>query len=197
MRRYFLVTMTAALVAMVGMVASVEAEDGYVTVEQTAYVSPDPLPTPVAPAGMRSMSMMSEGTVLTESSCSACDAAGSCGVGDSCGGGDCCGSDSCGDGGCCGRGGCLGKGGCFGKGCGGCGGCGHGCCPVDRCWHSTCNMTQHYPYFPPMHGYYYFRPYNHAHIPRHQMWVESWGGDRLNPYSNEIFQTIYAEAGVE
>ena len=28
---------------------------------------------------------------------------------------------------------------------------------------STCDMYQHYPYFPENHGYYYFRPYNWEH----------------------------------
>ena len=43
-----------------------------------------------------------------------------------------------------------------------------------------------------MHGYYYFRPYHHSHIARHQTLVAGWGGDPRNPYSNAIFQTVYA-----
>ncbi len=53
-------------------------------------------------------------------------------------------------------------------------------------------MFPHYPYFPPMHGYYYFRPYHHSHIARHQSLVAGWGGDPRNPYSNAIFQAVYA-----
>jgi hypothetical protein len=55
------------------------------------------------------------------------------------------------------------------------------------------DMPQHYPYFPEMHGYYYFRPYNYVHVPQQQEFVGSYGGDRRDPYSNELFKVIYAE----
>ncbi len=58
---------------------------------------------------------------------------------------------------------------------------------------STCDMPPHYAYYPPLHGYYYFRPYNHAHIPQQQQLVEYWGGDPRNPYANEVFKRVYAE----
>jgi hypothetical protein len=51
-------------------------------------------------------------------------------------------------------------------------------------------MFPHYSYYPPMHGYYYFRPYHHCHIARHQSLVSCWGGDPRNPYSNEIFKAV-------
>jgi len=70
-----------------------------------------------------------------------------------------------------------------------CGGCGK----VDDILCSSCDMGLHYPYFPAMHGYYYFRPYHHSHIPRQQLFVESWGGDRRNPYSNQVFQLVYEQ----
>jgi hypothetical protein len=54
-------------------------------------------------------------------------------------------------------------------------------------------MFPHYPYFPSMHGYYYFRPYHHSHVMLQQQRVAGWGGDPRNPYSNEIFQAVYAE----
>ena len=54
-------------------------------------------------------------------------------------------------------------------------------------------MHPHYAYFPSMHGYYYFRPYHHSHVRLQQQTVAGWGGDVRNPYSNEIFQRVYAE----
>jgi len=57
----------------------------------------------------------------------------------------------------------------------------------------ACNMPQHYAYFPAMHGYYYFRPYHHSHIAKHQQIAASWGADPRFPYSNEIFKTVYAQ----
>lgn len=83
--------------------------------------------------------------------------------------------------GCCPGGGCHGPGGCF-------------CC---RWICGTCNMPPHYAYYPSMHGYYYFRPYHHSHIPRQQQFVAGWGGDPRNPYANEIFQRVYAEYEAE
>jgi len=58
---------------------------------------------------------------------------------------------------------------------------------------NACNMPQHYAYFPAMHGYYYFRPYHHSHIAKHQQIASSWGADPRFPYSNEIFKTVYAQ----
>ena len=93
-------------------------------------------------------------------------------------------------------------------------GCTTGCeCESPAChqsWHGKCReligelkhtplidlkepMPQHCPYYPPMHGYYYFRPYNHRHIPEQQEAVKSYGGDPRNPYSNDIFKRVYAE----
>jgi len=57
----------------------------------------------------------------------------------------------------------------------------------------ACNMPQHYAYFPAMHGYYYFRPYNYTHIAKQQQIAASWGADPRFPYSNEIFKTVYAQ----
>mgnify|MGYP000902144799 CR=1 FL=1 len=58
---------------------------------------------------------------------------------------------------------------------------------------STCNMPQHQAYFPPMHGYYYFRPYHHSHVPTQQTYARMWGEDPANPYANRIFQTVYEQ----
>ena len=57
---------------------------------------------------------------------------------------------------------------------------------------NVCNMPQHYPYEAVM-GYYYFRPYNYRHIAEHQRAVTVWGGDPRNPYSNDLFKSVYAE----
>ncbi len=57
----------------------------------------------------------------------------------------------------------------------------------------TCDMPPHYPYCPPMHGYYYFRPYNYLHVARQQLFVASWGDDPRAPYKNEIFRRVYTE----
>ncbi len=97
-----------------------------------------------------------------------------------------------------------------GEGCAECEGEGGscGCCSIcgNRCQHhcfaakwtgSTCNMMQHHAYFPAMHGYYYFRPYHHAHIAEQQQSVAGWGGDPRNPYANEIFKKVYAEYKAE
>lgn len=78
--------------------------------------------------------------------------------------------------------------GCGKAGCRGCGSC---------CLGSTCDMGQRYPYFPPMHGYYYFRPYHHSHVRNHQAIVQAWGEDPANPYANRIFQTVYEQVKAE
>ncbi|KKL45438.1 hypothetical protein LCGC14_2355690, partial [marine sediment metagenome] len=72
---------------------------------------------------------------------------------------------------------------------------------VDCFWgqwiHSTCNMPQHHAYYPPLHGYYYFRPYHPGHLAAQQQFVGQWGGDVRHPYTNQIFQTVYAEYQAE
>ena len=65
------------------------------------------------------------------------------------------------------------------------------CCLGLTC--SPCNMLPHYPYFPAMHGYYYFRPYHHSHVAQQQLTVTAWGGDPRNPYANRIFEQVYAQ----
>ncbi len=54
-------------------------------------------------------------------------------------------------------------------------------------------MSQHHAYFPPMHGYYYFRPYHHSHIEAQQQVAAGWGLNPNNPYDNQFFQAIYAQ----
>ncbi len=62
---------------------------------------------------------------------------------------------------------------------------------------SRCNMPPHYPYFPGMHGYYYFRPYHESHLTNQQALAVQWGGDARNPYANEIFRSVYARYRAE
>ena len=74
---------------------------------------------------------------------------------------------------------------CEGHGCGlfrcgllGCGqvGCGHfGGGPGKTC--CACEMPQHHSYYPEMHGYYYFRPYNWSMISEQEQTAASWGED--------------------
>lgn len=59
------------------------------------------------------------------------------------------------------------------------------------------NEFPHYPYFPCDHGYYYFQPYNVSHVALHQSIAAGWGIDARNPYSNEIFQKVYAQYEAE
>lgn len=61
------------------------------------------------------------------------------------------------------------------------------------CQCAMCDMVQHHVYYPAMHGYYYFRPYNWRTVPRQQAFVVGWGGDPRNPYSNAVFKGVYAE----
>ena len=74
-------------------------------------------------------------------------------------------------------------------GCGVSGGHGFWC----RWFHGTCDMPQHHAYFPPMHGYYYFRPYHPGHVSRQQQFMTQFGGDPRHPYANRLFKKIYAE----
>jgi hypothetical protein len=61
------------------------------------------------------------------------------------------------------------------------------------CKDSTCNMYQHYPYFPTNHGYYYFAPYNYTMVWAHQQWITTIGGDPRNPYTRAMFIPIYEQ----
>ena len=62
-------------------------------------------------------------------------------------------------------------------------------------WHSTCDMPQHLPYCSRPMSYYYFRPYQFAHVAVHQDFVRSYGGNPRDPYENSIFERVYAETG--
>jgi hypothetical protein len=58
-------------------------------------------------------------------------------------------------------------------------------------WCARGDMYPHYPYMAQPKFYYYFRPYQFFHIPRHQAEVLNYGGDPRNPYDNKIFRNIY------
>ncbi|MEW4456221.1 hypothetical protein AB1L30_26385 [Bremerella sp. JC817] len=113
----------------------------------------------------------------------------SCGAtteGDSCG---CESAHGCNLGCGCGHGGC-GHGGC---------GCGHGhggfyahhCLPSP--WHAPGNMAPHRMYDALPKTYYYFRPYNMLMIPDQQAQAAAWVENPHLPYSNGVFQKVYAE----
>jgi hypothetical protein len=54
------------------------------------------------------------------------------------------------------------------------------------------DMPPHTPYRALPAEYYYFRPYNIAHIPPHQEEVVLYGEDPRLPYANTVFDDIYA-----
>lgn len=53
------------------------------------------------------------------------------------------------------------------------------------------DMTQHIPYIAHPHNFYYFRPYNYFHIPKHQAEVAYYGGNPKHPYANRLFERVY------
>jgi hypothetical protein len=55
------------------------------------------------------------------------------------------------------------------------------------------DMPQHIPYEAQPHSYYYFRPYNHMHVADQQRQAVEWGLDAQLPYSNSLFDRVYAE----
>lgn len=55
-----------------------------------------------------------------------------------------------------------------------------------------CDMIPHYAYYPKYHGHYYFRPYNYQTIFQQQQWAAAAGLDPRNPYSNKIFDCVFA-----
>ncbi len=68
-----------------------------------------------------------------------------------------------------------------------------GCCDPLACRECVyCKEIQHYDYYPAMHGYYYFLPYNASNVPRQQAFSARSGGDPRAPYANGVFQTVYA-----
>ncbi|QDU99199.1 hypothetical protein Pla8534_71120 [Lignipirellula cremea] len=60
-------------------------------------------------------------------------------------------------------------------------------------------MPGHMAYLAEPKTYYYFRPYNYLHIEQQQAEAGAWGADPGLPYSNEIFDAVFAqfEEGVE
>ncbi len=70
--------------------------------------------------------------------------------------------------------------------------CRHGgvcclCCP--------CDMVPHYPYYPPLHGHYYFRPYSYAELLAQRDFAPLIGEDPRAPYSNRVFAEVYRVLG--
>lgn len=57
-------------------------------------------------------------------------------------------------------------------------------------WFDNCHdRGQHYPYLPPLPGWYYFRPYSVGQLRAQQEAVMQWGGDPRNPYAGGIVQS--------
>ncbi|PQO42144.1 hypothetical protein [Blastopirellula marina] len=80
----------------------------------------------------------------------------------------------------------------------GCGsGHGHGGFYARHClpspWHAPGNMVPHIPYDAVPKTYYYFRPYQMFMIPDQQAQAASWVKNRSLPYSNQVFDKVYAE----
>lgn len=78
-----------------------------------------------------------------------------------------------------------------------------GCCSCERACgpsvcaikfgRSTCDLVPHTPYFPELHGWYYFRPYHHADVAKHKDIAQKWGMDPRTPYRTDLFRKIYEE----
>lgn len=66
----------------------------------------------------------------------------------------------------------------------------HGKVPHCR---STCNLLGHIEYFPEAHGNYYFRPYTFTRLLQQQDQAARMGINPALPYSNELYDKIYAE----
>jgi hypothetical protein len=55
------------------------------------------------------------------------------------------------------------------------------------------DMVPHTPYCAEPKTYYYFRPYNWAHVGAMQSHAMSWGVEPATPYSNKLFQDVYSK----
>ncbi|MBA2117878.1 hypothetical protein [Bremerella alba] len=146
-------------------------------------VSPHAMPTPPKAIQLQSMN---ESTVSSSYNAHEDYSSVSCGCASSC-------ESSCNSCGSCKAHGCN-------LGCsGGCHGFGHGhggfyarhCLPSP--WHAPGNMVAHIPYDAYPKTYYYFRPYNMLHIPDQQARAAAWVENPALPYSNRIFDKVYAE----
>lgn len=58
---------------------------------------------------------------------------------------------------------------------------------------STCNLLPHVEYFPEGHANYYFRPYTFTRLLQQQDQAARMGINPALPYSNEIYDKVYAE----
>lgn len=54
-------------------------------------------------------------------------------------------------------------------------------------------MPLHMAYHPESHGYYYLKPYNYQHLPVHQEFAASFGGDPRNPYDTSLLDDLGGE----
>lgn len=58
---------------------------------------------------------------------------------------------------------------------------------------STCNLLPHIEYFPEAHANFYFRPYTFTRLLQQQDQAARMGINPALPYSNEIYDKVYAE----
>jgi hypothetical protein len=65
-----------------------------------------------------------------------------------------------------------------------------GCCVCGP--DCPCDLYPHYAYYPKYHGHYYFRPYNYTTVFQQQQWAAAAGLDPRNPYSNKVFDCVFA-----
>lgn len=74
-------------------------------------------------------------------------------------------------------------------------------CYCDRCcrkWkhlceESTCDMYQHHAYYPMLHGYYYFRPYNYQNVVEQKSLGPGLGEKYVAPYQTTSFAMLYRD----
>ncbi|QDU76568.1 hypothetical protein Pan97_36200 [Bremerella volcania] len=157
-------------------------------------VAPQAMPSPPKPIQLQSMNQ----SVISSSYSAHEDyTTGGCGCDTSCDSGCSSCNSGCSSCGCQKAHGC--NLGCHGGCHGGCNGCGYGhggfyarhCLPSP--WHAPGNMTPHIPYVAYPKTYYYFRPYNMLHIPDQQARAAAWVENPALPYSNGVFDKVYAE----
>jgi len=58
---------------------------------------------------------------------------------------------------------------------------------------STCNLLPHIEYFPEAHANFYFRPYTFTRLLQQQDQAARMGINPALPYSNELYEKVYAE----
>ena len=55
------------------------------------------------------------------------------------------------------------------------------------------DLTTHLPYYPSLHGYYYFRLYSLNYLRQQQAAAARWGGDPRNPFAVDFLERAQQE----